>query len=144
MAPRRTPFILLILLLVAPPLTRAQDSLVTYERDIRPLLETRCIRCHNTGNPKGNVNIDNYREQARVIKDGQLWLKILDQIKTRQMPPKTEPPLSESDYHALVDGINSVLQTSLQQKTPGKVVIRRLGHAEYRYTVLDLLHIDFD
>ena len=144
MAPRRTPFILLLLLLVAPPLTRAQDSLVTYERDIRPLLETRCIRCHNTGNPKGNVNIDNYREQARVIKDGQLWFKILDQIKTRQMPPKTEPPLSESDYHALVDGINSVLQTSLQQKTPGKVVIRRLGHAEYRYTVLDLLHIDFD
>ena len=118
--------------------------MVSYELDIRPLLAKKCFECHNTGNPKGGVNLDNYKEQARVIKDGQLWLKVLDQIKNRQMPPKGEPPLSEADYNYLYDGINSILQASLQQKSPGRVVIRRLGHSEYRYTVLDLLNIDFD
>lgn len=120
-----------------------QDT-VSYERDIRPFLEKKCIECHNTGQPKGNVNLDNYKEQARVIKDGQLWLKVLDQIKTRQMPPKSEPPLSEADYNHLVNGIDNLLQSSLQQKSPGRIVIRRLGHSEYQYTVLDLLNIDFD
>jgi hypothetical protein len=120
-----------------------QDS-VSYEADIRPLLVKRCIECHNTNSPKADVNIDNYKEQARVIKDGQLWLKILDQIKTRAMPPKTEPRLSDNEYHQLVDGINSILQNSLQEKSPGRVVIRRLGHSEYQYTVLDLLNINFD
>lgn len=120
-----------------------QDT-VSYERDIRPLMAKKCFECHNTGNPKGGVNLDNYKEHGRVIKDGQLWLKVLDQIKTRQMPPKSEPRLTDGEYNHLVDGINSILQSSLQQKSPGRVVIRRLGHSEYRYTILDLLSIDFD
>ncbi|MGC1243416.1 MAG: DUF1592 domain-containing protein [Chryseosolibacter sp.] len=121
----------------------SEDS-VRYERDIRPLLAKKCFECHNTGNPKGGVNLDNYKEQERVVKDGQLWLKVLDQIKTRQMPPKSEGALSEEDYNHLYNGINSILQNSLQQKSPGHVVIRRLGHSEYQYTIRDLLHLDFD
>jgi hypothetical protein len=121
----------------------AQDS-ISYERDIRPLLAKKCFECHNTGTTKGDVNLDNYKEQGRVIKDGQLWLRVLEQIKTRHMPPKTEPRLSDTEYSFLVDGINSILQSSLQQKSPGRVVIRRLGHSEYEYTVLDLIGIDFD
>lgn len=121
----------------------ALDS-VSYETDVRPLLIKRCTSCHNTNSPKGGVNIDNYKEQDRVIKDGQFWLKVLDQIKTGAMPPKSEPKISEEDYHGLVDGINSILQTSLRQRSAGHVVIRRLSHSEYRYTVLDLMQVDFD
>lgn len=136
--------LLLLCVLVTAPVFAGPGDSVSYEQDIRPLLAKRCFECHNTGNPKGGVNLDNYKEQGRVIKDGQLWLKVLDQIKTREMPPKSEPPLSEGDYHALYDGINSILQSSLQQKSPGHVVIRRLGHSEYQYTVEDLLSIQFD
>ncbi len=120
------------------------QDVITYEVDIRPLLSTQCFECHNTGNPKGGVNLDNYKEQARVIEDGQFWLKVLDQIKTRQMPPKSEAPLSVETYNKLVDGINSILQSSLQKKSPGHVVIRRLSHSEYHYTILDLVNVDFD
>ena len=136
-------FCAFIFIAVALTNSFGQDS-VSYERDIRPLLAKRCFECHNTGNPKGGVNLDNYKEQARVIKDGQLWLKVIDQIKTREMPPKSEPRLSDGEYNHLLDGINAILQSSLQQKSPGRIVIRRLGHSEYRYTILDLLKIDFD
>jgi hypothetical protein len=124
--------------------TGFSQEVVNYETDIRPLLSVKCFECHNTGNPKGDVNLDNYKEQARVIEDGQFWLKVLDQIKTRSMPPKTEPPLSAEQYHKLVDGINSILQSSLQKKSPGHVVIRRLSHSEYQYTILDLVDVEFD
>ena len=60
------------------------------------------------------------------------------------MPPKSEPPLSLETYSKLVDGINSILQSSLQKKSPGHVVIRRLSHSEYHYTILDLINVDFD
>jgi hypothetical protein len=120
------------------------QPVVRYETDLRPLLDKKCFECHNTGTTKGGVNLDNYKEQARVIEDGQFWLKVLDQIKTRQMPPKGETPLSPEQYHTLVDGINTILQSSLQQKSPGHVVIRRLSHSEYHYTILDLLQVDFD
>ena len=89
-----------------------------FETELRPLLAKKCFECHDTGNPKGGVNLDNYKEVGRVISDGRLWLKVLDQIKTRSMPPKTEKPLSEEDYHQLVTGINDILQSSLKQKSP--------------------------
>jgi Protein of unknown function (DUF1592)/Protein of unknown function (DUF1588)/Protein of unknown function (DUF1587)/Protein of unknown function (DUF1585)/Protein of unknown function (DUF1595)/Planctomycete cytochrome C len=133
---------LLMLMIVSEKLF-SQDS-ISYELDIRPLLSTSCFKCHDTGNPKGGVNLDNYKERERVIEDGQFWLKVLDQIRTRDMPPKSERPLSENDYLTLVEGINGILQSSLQQKRPGQIVIRRLSHSEYRYTIQDLMQVDFD
>jgi hypothetical protein len=121
----------------------AADSL-SYERDVRPLLEQKCIKCHNTGNTKGGVNIDNYKEQGRVIEKGAFWLKVLGVIQDRSMPPKTESPLSQQDYEHLTNNLDAILQTSLKDKTPGKVVIRRLSHSEYKYTIADLTGIDFE
>ncbi|SOE20572.1 Protein of unknown function [Spirosomataceae bacterium TFI 002] len=119
------------------------DSL-SYERDVRPLLEKKCIKCHNTGSPKGGVNIDNFKEQGRVIANGVFWLKVLGVIKDGSMPPKTEVALSHQDYEALVNNLDAILQSSLKDRTPGKVVIRRLSHAEYKYTIADLVGIDFE
>ena len=68
--------------------TAFSQDVANYETDVRPLLSAKCFECHNTGTPKGDVNLDNYKEQGRVIEDGQFWLKVLDQIKTRQYAAK--------------------------------------------------------
>ena len=122
--------------------TQAKDSL-RYETDVRPLLQKHCIKCHNTNQPKAGVNIDNYKEHERVVKDGIFWLKVLDEIKTRSMPPRTEAALNSSDYEKLIGNIDNILQTSLKNQVPGQIVIRRLSHAEYQYTVEDLLGVKF-
>ena len=75
-------FIFSVLMVVASRGLFAVDSL-NYERDIRPVLSRKCFSCHNTGTAKGGVNLDNYKEKDRVIKDGAFWLKVLDQIKNR-------------------------------------------------------------
>jgi hypothetical protein len=134
----------LVLLSIVSFVRIQAQELHDYDKVLKPLLDKRCYGCHNTGKDKGGVNLENYQEKDRVISDGQLWLKVVDQIKTRAMPPKAEGVLSEKEYTTLVDGINSILQTSLQDRNPGRVVIRRLSHNEYRYTVLDLLNVDFD
>src|SRR5687768_531720 len=120
------------------------QELYDYNKVLIPILDKKCYGCHNTSKEKGGVNLENYKEKDRLISDGQLWLKVVDQIKTRAMPPKSEGALSEKDFTTLVDGINSILQTSLQDKNPGRVTIRRLSHSEYHYTILDLLGVDFD
>lgn len=123
--------------------TWAQE-LHDYNKVLIPILDRKCYGCHNTNKEKGGVNLENYKEKDRVISDGELWLKVMDQIKTRAMPPKTEPQLTASEYTTLMDGINSILQASLQEHNPGRVTIRRLSHAEYQYTIYDLVGVDFD
>lgn len=121
----------------------AQETL-DYKSDIIPVLDKHCYSCHNTGNPKGGVNLKRYEEEGRIIKDGQFWLKVVDQIKSKEMPPSNKPELNEKDYHVLLDGINGILLKSLKKRTPGKVIIRRLSHREYHYTILDLTGVNFD
>lgn len=135
---------LAILFFISPFLQTKSQELHDYNKVLIPILDKKCYSCHNTSKEKGGVNLENYKEKDRMISDGQLWLKVVDQIKTRSMPPKAERPLSEKDYTTLVEGINSILQTSLQEKNPGRVVLRRLSHTEYHYTILDLLGVDFD
>ena len=129
---------------ISPFVALLAQELHDYNKVLIPLLDKNCYGCHNTGKTKGGVNLENYEEKDRLIKDGQLWLKVVEQVRTRAMPPKSEGTLSENEYTTLVDGINSILQTSLQEKNPGRVVIRRLSHTEYHYTILDLLQVDFD
>ncbi|WP_162342981.1 DUF1592 domain-containing protein [Cyclobacterium salsum] len=122
---------------------RAQETL-DYPTEIIPVLRDNCYTCHNVGNPKGGVNLEKYEEEGRIVKDGQLWLKVVDQVKTKEMPPSNKPALNENEYHVLVEGINGILLKSLEKKTPGKVVIRRLSHTEYHYTILDLMGVSYD
>tara|TARA_R110001592_G_scaffold8105_2_gene44537 strand:- start:63860 stop:65827 length:1968 start_codon:yes stop_codon:yes gene_type:complete len=121
----------------------AQETL-DYTTEIIPVLDKHCYSCHNTGNPKGGVNLKRYEEEGRIVKDGQFWLKVVDQIRSKEMPPSNKPGLNETDYHVLLDGINGILLKSLEKRTPGKVIIRRLSHTEYHYTVLDLTGVNFD
>ncbi|MEX2566340.1 MAG: DUF1592 domain-containing protein [Cyclobacteriaceae bacterium] len=122
---------------------KAQGTL-DYNKDIIPVLKQNCYSCHNVGNPKGGVNLEKYEEEGRIVKDGQLWLKVVDQIKSKEMPPSNKPSLNEADYHLLVEGIGGILMKSLEKRTPGKVVIRRLSHTEYHFTILDLTGVNFD
>ncbi|MDN5212904.1 DUF1592 domain-containing protein [Fulvivirgaceae bacterium BMA12] len=115
-----------------------------FDNIIRPLLKQKCYECHRTGKSKGGVNLERYPEAGSIIRDGQLWLKVVDQIKSRQMPPDTKPPLSEEDYKLLVEGIDNILQNSLKGQNPGHVVVRRLSHLEYQYTIEDLLGVAFE
>ncbi len=102
------------------------------------------MECHRTGDPKGGVNFDLFENINQVVQKGQLWLKVLEQIKSRQMPPDTEPALSNHEYEELVEGIDKLLLNSLKKTNPNRVVVRRLSHAEYQYSVEDLLQVHFD
>ncbi|SEJ49461.1 Planctomycete cytochrome C [Cyclobacterium xiamenense] len=124
--------------------TAFSQETLDYATEIIPVLKKNCYSCHNVGNPKGGVNLERYEEEGRIIKDGQLWLKVVDQVRTKEMPPSNKPALNEEEYHVLVEGINGILIKSLEKKTPGKVVIRRLSHTEYEYTVQDLMGIFYD
>src|SRR5579864_8700998 len=50
-----------------PPASSQKD--VTYERDIKPIFDNTCIKCHGTqGKPKGKLRLDSL---AGVMKGGQ-------------------------------------------------------------------------
>lgn len=48
-------------------------SNVTYAAVIAPLMQNQCTGCHNTANPRGNINLETYAGVQSVALDGRLY-----------------------------------------------------------------------
>src|SRR5579859_5361178 len=83
-----------------PPPAATQD--VTYEKDIRPLFEASCIRCHGAQKPKGDLRLDSREavlkggEDGKVVVPGSSKKSLLVAAAARvndeiAMPPKFRP-----------------------------------------------------
>ena len=136
----------LFVLLVLPLVAQAQEDPQTrhYQKVLRPVMVTHCFDCHNGGDKKAGLNLEDVYFASSIIRGGATWVKVVEQIKSGEMPPNTKPRIPEADKELLVSGIEALLDSALSIPDPGRIVMRRLSNREYRYTVLDLMEVDFD
>jgi hypothetical protein len=143
-------WLLAVLLSLAPPLTSAATANeVGGGDDFRtvamPLLEKYCYQCHDDDVQKGEVNLFEYADTTQVIKDRKLWLRVLEQLETREMPTK-DPLPSEQEYATLIEWVEHAVNDIdwTKYRRPGHVTIPRLTKREYGNTMRELLGIDLD
>ena len=120
---------------------------IQFGRDILPILQTHCIRCHGPEVQEANVRLDNL--SINLIEDRAVtesWHEVLNVLHASEMPPKDEPQLSGNELSAFTDWVSSSLKVALaaRQKTDGRVVLRRLNRVEYQHTTQGLLGLEMD
>jgi hypothetical protein len=47
-----------------------------FRNDVRPILENFCFDCHADGVRKGNVELDNFKNDADLLNDREFWFKV--------------------------------------------------------------------
>jgi hypothetical protein len=52
----------------------AEDSTPSYVRDVKPILQNYCVRCHGPGKTKGAVDVTNIQAMLRGGKRGKVIL----------------------------------------------------------------------
>ncbi|MEX2579237.1 MAG: DUF1552 domain-containing protein [Verrucomicrobiales bacterium] len=67
--------------------------------ELQPFLTTYCFKCHDEDVQKGDLRLDSVAGSIDPVKDRDLWLSVLEQLETREMPPK-DPLPSEDEYLA--------------------------------------------
>jgi hypothetical protein len=145
----RNPIILLLVctLMASPVLAEEpeQDPI----KKIKPILEQHCFPCHHDTKRSAGISLKNIfmginDTKALMVRDGKVWMNVVKQIQSGEMPPRTEPRMSEEEHQTLVKTINEILYSSLSASNPGRVVMRRLSHSEYQYSVFNLVGVDYD
>ena len=63
-----------------------------FEKDIQPLLEKCCYRCHGEEKIKGDLDLTTYHTKESVFADRDIWLDVHEQIETEEMPTKGALP----------------------------------------------------
>jgi len=113
-----------------------------FQKDIRPLLESHCSKCHGPQKKKGGIDFSKTAWGER-----RLWKKALLQVEEHEMPPEGEKPLSPEEsatLRAWLHGAAAYIDCTKPDLDPGPPLIRRLNRSEFNATVRDLTGVAID
>jgi hypothetical protein len=126
---------------------------VAYRDTVTPFLEAHCYACHGHGGEDGGVALDTVGGATgekpapldAVIAERKTWIAVWKNLRAHTMPPASEERPDANEQRVVSDWIErAVLRLDAQRPDPGRPVLRRLNRDEYRYTVFDLLGIEYD
>ncbi len=114
----------------------------TFERDIKPIVQTYCIECHSGDDPSGNVDFANYETEDSVTKEFEVWGNAYELISQHKMPPEDEPQPSAEELATFHRWYNQTFVNV--EARPGTFRPRRLSANEYRNTLRSLFGFDLE
>jgi hypothetical protein len=135
----------LALVIPSQSLIKAQDQPfaaleTTYTKEIRPLLQRYCQRCHGATKIEGDINLEALASWSEVRKHPRIWPKVDEMLASAQMPPREARQPAETERKQLQEWVRTYLTAEAKARAgdPGPVVLRRLSNAEYTYVLRDL------
>lgn len=108
--------------------------------DIPSFFGQYCSSCHGNDEPKAGLNLSALGEPSQSADAYRQWVKIHDRIASGEMPPKAKrQPTEPERTNTLAAMARSLVDHDRnQQRTQGRVPMRRLNRTEYEHTVRDL------
>ena len=119
----------------------------TYEDDVRPILERRCMYCHGEDETNGEVRLDTLApEFVNNSAAAETWHEVLNVLSLGEMPPDDEPQLTEDERDTVIAWLTEEMEraTEARLSTGGRTVMRRLNRIEYQNTMVELLGVDLN
>jgi len=131
---------------IAPTSPPANNpGLAEFHQSIEPILKANCYECHGDGKSEAGIAFDQLKTGDQVLKNPELWLKVLRNTRAGIMPADGNPRLSPKDQTTLDRWIKfTAFGVDPQHLDPGRVTAHRLNRLEYRNTIRDLLGVTFD
>ena len=134
----------LIALALLAPAAQA-DTAAVYDKEIVPLLESYCYKCHGEGEDKGHFSMDEFKDLSKHLGDRKHWISVWHNLRSQVMPPSDEDQPTVEDKKKLMAWIEKdVFKLDPANPDPGRVTIRRLNRTEYQNAVFDLLGVEYD
>src|SRR5437016_9038918 len=123
----------------------ARSNSADFENIVQPVLANTCAPCHNDRVASGGLNLSLFSKPDSIAERREGWEKILQKLRTGQMPPKGVPLPPEGQIAALIQFIQGEFDKADRntKPDPGRVTARRLNRNEYTNTIRDLLAVDF-
>ena len=93
-----------VLLSVLSLLTVASVSAedLDFDRDVRPILKSRCIGCHGPDTQEANIRLDNLAtDLVNNRPAAENWHEVLNVLDAAEMPPEDEEQLTTEERRIL-------------------------------------------
>ena len=118
-----------------------------YKRDVLPVLQKHCLKCHGQENQEGGIRLEGLSQD--LITDrraAETWHEVLNVVSAGEMPPEDSSTMTEAEIHMLTQWISGKIKQAIEsrQQTDGRVILRKMNRQEYQNTMTDLLGLEMD
>jgi hypothetical protein len=112
--------------------------------EVQQFLGRYCADCHAGTDAEGGLAVETLTVETARTTDRATWVRVLNQLRGRAMPPDDAAQPSDTDRQMLEAWITQVaLKADCSGgERPGRVTIRRLNRQEYDNTIRDLFGVD--
>lgn len=114
-----------------------------FETLVQPLLERHCQGCHGARVHAAKLDLSVFVDETSARAAPEVWHSIRERLADGSMPPGESAHLAGDERLALLGWIDDHLPGDEPLGSPGRTVLRRLNHREYRNTIRDLFGVDF-
>ena len=125
--------------------TAAVPPEASFEQVVTPFVQTNCVVCHNDQLKTAGLSLAQYRESGSMLRDRDLWEKVIRRVRAGEMPPKGMPRPNPEVVATVTGWIEN--QFAVADRTtpadPGHLTAHRLNRVEYDNTIRDLLAVNF-
>lgn len=128
-------------------LEAAPRKLPDYRREVLPILQSHCVRCHGPRKQEARIRLDNL--STDLVGDraaAETWHEVRNVLNAAEMPPEGEKRLTDPQRDLLLRWVRGAIENArtAAAATEGRVVMRRLTRGEYQNTMSDLLGLPMD
>ena len=111
--------------------------------EVAALVKNYCVDCHSGKKPKAGLNLAALKFNAAEPSALAAWIRIHDRIADGEMPPPDEEQPSPAARRKTVGALQKTLHAAslAQQKTEGRVALRRINRTQHENTLNDLLGV---
>ena len=131
---------------VTPVFAQTAPAATPFDQNVGAFVKANCAMCHNEQLKTAGLALTKYHDTASMIRDRDIWEKVVQRVRAGEMPPKGLPrPKPEQ-----VDATTGWIEAQFDQydastpPDPGHLTAHRLNRTEYNNTIRDLLGVHFE
>lgn len=124
-----------------------------FAKEVRPVLEAKCLSCHSGEKPEGEFDLAPVAKAEQPIDHAPVWDRVAGRVRLNEMPPAGSPGLSDPEKAALHrwfdsrpgrDLCDELATDETKSWYRGRVMSRRITSGEYDRMMAALFGVDLD
>lgn len=125
------------------------NRLSVFKKDIKPLFEKHCNRCHGGEKTKGDIDLTIFTSDRKILENSADLILMKEALINKDMPPKPKKTGYSDDHQKiLIDWVTNYIEkvdySDPVYKDPGPAVARQLTSDEYNRTIKSLVGISIN
>ena len=111
--------------------------------EVAALVKNYCVDCHSGAKPDAGLNLAKLKFDLADRRAFATWVRVHDKLAAGEMPPPDEDQPSPDERRTAVGALHKTLHAAslAQQKTEGRVALRRINRTQHENTLNDLLRV---